>query len=211
MNVSEDLISIGSDIYIGEKVLIHLSDSELEYYQRKIDWNLWTRKFKKEILIVTQTKTLSIKPLEINSPVPASRAIAEDALVYTSGGDTNWASSKIKLLEELENQEKPAVLLELVSGQQVWCNRIAADVMRLSPSELLKIKSYEHWVPGEQERLWTEVRAGNSSFNFDFQTIHCQSGDRLQMKTSNRLLEFDGIYYRFSVADEVSIAEPAMR
>ncbi|MEM7580248.1 MAG: PAS domain-containing protein [Cyanobacteria bacterium P01_A01_bin.80] len=81
-------------------------------------------------------------------------------------------------LYNLESTERPAILIDLASGMQRWCNKSAADLLQLSPQQLLSINSYDTWCDGELDKLWSEVRGGSSQFGLEYRVKHPLSGER---------------------------------
>lgn len=190
-------MSISSD-----KIILDLTDLELHYLADNYEETLaiWAKKFDLKVLLRGSTFDMSISPLDIKIPTPVAGGVAADALVYTSYTPAAWNRSWLKALSDLENCERPAALVELATGQQVWCNQLAADLLQLSPKQLLSIKSYDTWLDGELDKLWAEVRGGNAEFELTYRVKHALSGDLIDMKSQNRILELDGVFYRFAEA-----------
>lgn len=199
MNIFELVrnMSISSD-----KIVFDLTDSGLHYLADNYEETLaiWAKKFDLKVLLRGSTFDMSISPLDIKIPTPVAGGVAADALVYTSYTPAAWNRSWLKTLSDLENCERPAALVELATGQQVWCNQLAADLLQLSPKQLLSIKSYDTWLEGELDKLWAEVRGGNAEFQLNYRVKHALSGDLISMRSQNQILELDGVFYRFAEA-----------
>lgn len=194
-----EFFDLASDALIGEeKIILKIHDSELEYFLKEGQEILenWACKFNKKVVLKSSKREMNIS-VDIKLPVPYT-GVAQDALVYTSYNPVAWSKSWFKTLEELESNERPSILSELFSGQQIWVNRAASDLLRLPPKELLSIKSFDTWQPGETEKLWQEFRSGLTHFNLKYRVKHASSGQLIDLKSDNKILELDNKLYRLS-------------
>lgn len=195
---SEEFFELASDALIGEKIIFKIHDSELDYYfnNGQLILTEWSRKFGKEIVLKSSKREMSIN-LDIKIPV-AYTGVAEDALIFTSYSPQAWSKPWLRTLEELENNERPSILSELFSGQQIWVNKAASNLLKLPPKELLAIKTFDTWLPGESEKLWSEFRGGRTQFDLEYRVKHASSGQLIDLKSDNKILELDNKLYRLS-------------
>lgn len=199
--LDEEFFELGCDILLGDRILIRLADSELDYFANsgKSILEKWSKKFNREVVLMSDKREAVISELDIKLPAYYT-GVASDALIFTSYTPNAWNKQWLSTFEQLEAQERPSVLLELVSGKQIWCNRQAADLLKLTPQQMLSINSFDTWLPGETEKLWSEVRADRSEFQIQYRVKHALSGQLIDMTSDNRILFMDGKYYRFSTA-----------